>query len=110
MARKKESTTEAAAPEVKKKPGRKPMTEAEKAAAAKARAAEKAKADGLKPVFVMQFQEREVDLSALAEAAKAEFHQAKKRTLITDMKLYVKPEEHTVYYVINGTHTGSIPF
>ncbi len=110
MARKKETTTEAAAPEVKKKPGRKAMTDAEKEAAAKARAAEKAKADSLKPVFVMQFQGSEVDLSALAETAKAEFRQTKKRTLITDMKLYVKPEEHMVYYVINETYTGNIPF
>lgn len=110
MSRKKEPTTEATAPEAKKKPGRKPMTEAEKEAAAKARAAEKAKADNLKPVFVMQFQGNDVDLSSLAETAKADFRQARKRTLITDMKLYIKPEEKTAYYVINETHTGSIPF
>ena len=88
-------------PEVKKKAGRKPFTAEEKVAAAKARAESKAKADNLKPTVVVQFQDNEVDLDALVEAAKADFRQAKKRTLITDLKLYVKPEERTAYYVVN---------
>ena len=111
MSRKKEATTSAAAePEVKKKPGRKPMTAAEKEAAAKARALEKAKAENLKPELIVQYQGADIDLTALAEAAKADFRQAKKRTLITELKLYVKPEEHTAYYVINGDCTGSIEY
>ena len=111
MRTKKEATSSAAAePEVKKKSGRKPMTAAEKEAAAKARAQEKAKAENLKPEFIVQYQGTDIDLSALAETAKADFRQTKKRTLITEMKLYVKPEEHTVYYVINGNHTGSIAY
>ena len=111
MRTKKEATNSAAAePEVKKKAGRKPMTDVQKEAARKARAQEKAKAENLKPEFVVQYQGTDVELSALAEAAKADFRQAKKRTLITEMKLYVKPEEHTVYYVINGDQTGSIAY
>ena len=111
MRTKKEATNTAASnPEVKKRTGRKPMTEAEKEAAAKARAQEKAKAENLKPEFIVQYQGVDVDLATLAEAAKADFRQTKKRTLITDMKLYVKPEEHTVYYVINGNFTGSISY
>lgn len=96
--------------ETKKKPGRKPMTEAEREAAAKARAAEKAKADNLKPELVVQFQGDDIDLSTLVEAAKADFHQTKKRTLITGLKLYVKPEERMAYYVINEKYTGSISY
>ena len=46
-------------PEVKKKAGRKPFTAEEKAAAAKARAESKAKADNLKPTVVVQFQRSE---------------------------------------------------
>ena len=107
----KEKTAAAAAePEVKKKGGRKPMTAAEKAAAAKARAESKAKADSLKPTVVVQFQGAEVDLDTLVEAAKADFRQEKKRTPITDLKLYVKPEEFTAYYVVNGKHNGSVSF
>ena len=61
----------------KKRPGRKPMLPEEKAAAAKARAAEKEKADNLKPEFFRQFQGTETDLNTLVEAAKADFHAEK---------------------------------
>ena len=110
MDNKKETADVAVNSEGKKKPGRKPMTAAEKEAAAKVRAEEKAKAENLKPEFVVQFQDSDVDLSALVEAAKADFHKTKKRTLVTDMKLYVKPEERMAYYVINGAFAGSISF
>lgn len=94
----------------KKKGGRKPMTQEEKNAAAKARAESKAKADDLKPTFIMQFQGSEVDLDTLAEAAKADFRQTKKRTPVTDLKLYVKPEERMAYYVINEKYNGSVSY
>lgn len=114
MRTKKEAATETAKaapePEVKKRTGRKPMTAEEKEAAAKIRAEAKAKAENLKPEFIVQYQGTDIDLAALAEAAKADFHQTKKRTLITELKLYVKPEERTVYYVINGDCTGSIGY
>ena len=111
MPKTKETTTSTTAePAVKKRPGRQPMTPAEKEAAAKVRAQEKAKAENLKPEFVMQYQGTDTDLTALAEAVKADFRQVKKRTLITELKLYVKPEENTVYYVINGDYTGSIAY
>lgn len=99
---------ESTEPAVKKKTGRKPMTAEEKAAAAKARAEQKEKENNLQPTFILQFQGTEVDLSTLAEAAKADFRQAKKRTPVTGLKLYVKPEEHAAYYVINDKHSGSI--
>ena len=110
MSTKKETAAAASNPEVKKRTGRKPMSDAEKEIAAKARAEEKAKAENLKPEFIVQYQGSDIDLAALAEAAKADFHQTKKRTLITDLKLYVKPEEHTVYYVVNGSFTGSVTY
>lgn len=96
--------------EPRKKPGRQPMTAEEKAAAAKLRAEMKAKADNLQPEVFVQFQETEASIAALAEAAKADFHKSKKRTLVTDMKLYVKPEERTAYYIINGSDNGQISF
>lgn len=95
---------------VKGKPGRKPMTPEEKEAAAKLRAAEKEKADNLRPELVLQYQGAEVDMVSLVEAAKADFHSQKKRTLVTTLKLYIKPEEHTAYYVINGNHEGKVSF
>lgn len=92
----------------KKKPGRKAMTPKEKEAAAKARAAEKAKADQMKPELILQYQGADMDLGALTEAAKADFRAQKKRTLITSLKLYIKPEEQTAYYVVNEEYTGSV--
>lgn len=94
--------------EAKRRGGRKPMTPEQKAAAAEARAAEKAKADNLKPEFIIQYQGTDTDLSELAEAAKADFRQTKKRTLVSELKLYVKPEDGMAYYVINGTFEGKI--
>lgn len=71
---------------------------------------EKAKADSLKPEVFVQFQEDETSIDSLVEAAKADFHKTKKRTLVTTVKLYVKPEVHMAYYVINGTYKGSVSF
>lgn len=84
------------------KPGRKPMTEKEKAAAAKKRAEVKAKALNMKPVVYVQYQESEAEISALVDAAVADFRTKKKRVAVTDLKLYIKPEERAAYYVING--------
>ena len=95
---------------IKRKPGRQPMTAEEKEAAAKVRAEEKEKAVNLKPEIVVQYQGGEVEMEALVEAAKADFHKEKKRTRVTALKLYVKPEEHMAYYVINGNCEGKIPY
>lgn len=97
-------------PIVKRKPGRQPMTAEEKEAAAKTRAEEKEKAAHLKPEIVVQYQGGEVAMSTLVEAVKADFHKEKKRTLVTELKLYIKPEEHMVYYVVNDNYTGKIPY
>ena len=103
-------TQSAPAEKPKKKPGKPPMTAEQKAAAAKARAEEKAKAESMKPEVFVQFQGGEISVDALADAAKDDFHQVKKRTRVTALKLYVKPEEYTAYYVINGEHEGKITF
>lgn len=86
------------------------MTPEQKAAAAEARAAEKAKADSLKPEVIIQYQGNDIVLDTLVEAAKADFHLSKKRTLVTEIKLYVKPEDGMAYYVINERNEGKISF
>ena len=91
------------------KPGRRPMTLEEKAVAARLRAAEKERAENLRPDLILQYQGTEVNMEALVDAAKADFHGHKKRTLVTDLKLYIKPEEHMAYYLINETYEGKIP-
>ena len=104
------ATQSAPAEKPKKKGGRQAMTPEEKAAAAKARAEEKAKAESMRPEVYVQFQGGEISIDALIDAAKDDFHQTKKRTRVTALKLYVKPEEYTAYYVVNGSHEGKIAF
>ena len=81
------------------KPGRKP-------------ASEKTKAQNVVPVVYVQYQEAEAEVDALVEAAKADFKANRKRTRITELKLYIKPEERAAYYVVNGNEnfTGKIAF
>ena len=92
-----------------RKPRRK-RTEEEKQAAAQKRAETKAQAENMRPTVYIQYQDAEADVDALVEAAKADFRTVKKRALIMDLKLYVKPEERTAYYVINGVFSGKVPF
>lgn len=107
---KEKTVTAATEPAAKKKGGRKPMTAEEKASAAKTRAENKAKADHLKPTVILQFQGSEVELDTLVEAAKADFRQVKRRTPVTDLKLYVKPEERMAYYVVNEKFSGGVSY
>ena len=93
-----------------KKRGRQPMTPEEREAAAKLRAAEKEKAQNLRPELFLQYRDCDMNMAALVEAAKADFHKEKERTLITDLKLYVKPEERMAYYVVNGDYEGQVSF
>ena len=93
-----------------KKPGRKPLTAAEKAANAKARAEEKKKADALTPTLTMQYGGRDIDVKALVQAAKDDFKANHKRILLTELNLYLKPEDSTMYYVANGSVEGKISF
>lgn len=92
-----------------KRPGRKPMTEQEKAEAKKERDAKKAAAANMKPKFVLQFQGQDADLEQLAEAAAADFKAKRKRTPLTELTIYMVPEKGTAYYVANGNIEGSIP-
>ena len=106
---KKALSTTAAAPE-RKKPGPKPMTAEQKAEAAKIRAETKRKAENMKPSIIVEYSGEQTDATALVERAKEAFRAERKRTLITDLKLYVKPEERAAYYVVNERFTGKIDF
>ena len=94
----------------KRRGGRRPMTPEEKAASAKFREEQKLLAENLKPEVYVQYEGAEIAVNDLVDAAKAEFRKEKKRTRITGMKLYVKPEERTAYYVINEKSEGKVAF
>ena len=96
--------------EAPKKRTRKPVSKELKQTAAKARAEVAEKAANLKPLVYVQYQGAEIEVGALLEAAKEDFHSEKKRTRITDLKLYIKPEELTAYYVINEKFEGKVTY
>jgi len=56
----------------------------------------------------VQYQGGEVDMAAIVEAVKEDFKAANGHTKLTSLKLYVKPEEHTAYYVANDSTQGKI--
>ena len=94
----------------KRRGGRKPYTAAQRAAAAKAREEVIQKAANLTPEVHVQYQDSDAEMQAIIAAAKEDFRSVKKRMRITDMKLYVKPEERTAYYVINGDFSGKVTY
>ena len=93
-----------------RKPGRTKMTDEQKKAAAEARAVSKAKAEGMMPEIVLQYGGADTNIDALVSAAILDFRSIKKRTLVNSMKIYLKPEEKTAYYVINEEYEGKVIF
>lgn len=84
-------------------------------AAPKTKAAPKAKAEAAPKTaaetIMIQSGGAEWDLSVLKEKAiTAYIAEGHRRGRISDLTLYVKPEERKVYYVINGKTTGSVDF
>ena len=106
----KKATEDVQAVKTPKKPGRKPMTAEEKVASAKAREEAKAKAEKMVPEMMLQYAGTEQDISALVDFVKEDFKKNHKRTLLTELKLYIKPEDSAVYYVANGPVTGQFSF
>ena len=104
--------TETQEQETPKRPrrGRKPMTQEQKDAMARGRAEKKKQAENMKPVVYVQYQDGEGDVAAIIDAVKEQFREVKKRTRITDMKLYIKPEERAAYFVINEKFDGKVEY
>ncbi|MBQ5568669.1 MAG: hypothetical protein IIT41_05440, partial [Oscillospiraceae bacterium] len=68
------------------------------------------KAVAPKESVYVQFAGVEADVKALADAAKADFKANNKNAKVTDLKLYVKPEERTAYYVVNEKFEGKVNY
>ncbi len=63
----------------------------------------------MKTNTVIQFNNLEVDEKSIIDAIKEIWsNQGNKIKDIKELQLYIKPEEHTAYYVINATETGAI--
>lgn len=92
----------------RKRPGRKPMTEEQKAEARKQREALKAAAANAKTTVYIQYKGMEDGVDDIIEAARADYRATHKRKPINSIKIYVKPEEYTAYYVVNDSYFGKI--
>ena len=65
----------------------------------------------MKTSLTVQYMGKEADEKAMIAAVKKAWRKdGHKVGDISTMELYVKPEENSVYYVINGSETGRIDF
>ena len=81
-----------------------------KAKAAAQKAAVKAVGGEVSPVVYVQYQGEEEKIEDLVAAAKVAFAAEHSRTKVTDLKLYIKPEERAAYYVVNEKFAGRVDF
>lgn len=96
----KEVKAEAKKAPAKKAPAKK--AEAKKAPAKKAAAKSET-------VITVQFAGNEVAIATVEEKVKAQFvAEGNKASSIKSLNIYVKPEEASAYYVINGDVTGRV--
>lgn len=79
---------------------------AKKTAVKKTTAKKEIKVSTFVQCFGKQVEEKEI----IANVKKAWTGSGKKVGDIKAMELYIKPEENVVYYVVNGTETGSVEF
>lgn len=84
---------------------------AAKKAAAKKPAEKKTTKKAVKTTFVVQAAGREVTMEeAIARVKSAWVATGNKEAEIKEIAVYVKPEELSIYYVVNGDVTGRVDF
>ncbi len=95
---------------VTKKPvAKKPV--AKKPAAKKPAAKKPATAKEIKVNTIIQYYGNQITEKEIVNSVKKAWRSAGNKVGdIKTMDIYVKPEDYSVYYVINGTETGSVPF
>ena len=73
----------------------------QKMAQAKAKEASREAVSAVTPMVYIQYGDKEIVCDELIERVRADYKANNKGT-VRSIKLYVKPEENTAYYVING--------
>ncbi len=58
--------------------------------------------------IILQFAGKEISTADVLNKAKAAFAAANEGVEIKSIELYVKPEDHAAYYVVNGSENGKI--
>ena len=99
-------TTTKAAANKETKAAAKPVAKKEVKQAAKTTAK---KAEAVKTTTLVQYQNKEVDMTKVEERVKAQFvSEGHKSSDIKTVNIYVKPEEYSAYYVINDKFSGRV--
>ena len=99
-------TTTKAAANKETKAAAKPVAKKEAKPAAKTTAK---KAEEVKTTTLVQYQNKEVDMTKVEERVKAQFvSEGHKSSDIKTVNIYVKPEEYSAYYVINDKFSGRV--
>lgn len=87
---------------------KKTAAQTEKQAAPKRKTATKKE---IKMQMIIEHQGKQVEDKAIISAVKKAWTKTGKKVgEIKAMELYIKPEEESVYYVINGQDTGKVDF
>ena len=99
-------TTTKSAANKETKAAAKPVAKKEAKPAAKTTAK---KAEEVKTTTLVQYQNKEVDMTKVEERVKAQFvSEGHKSSDIKTVNIYVKPEEYSAYYVINDKVIGRV--
>ena len=56
---------------------------------------------------ILQFAGSDFDVSHIAQKAQEAFKSTGSKTPVKSIKVYLKPEDRTAYYVVNGNITGA---
>ena len=96
---------------VEKKPAVKKAEPVEKEVAEKKPAAKRTTKKAVKTTLVVQAAGKEVSMEdAVARVKEAWVATGNKEADMKEIAVYVKPEEKTIYYVVNGEVTGRVDF
>lgn len=66
--------------------------------------------DAEQSAVYIQYGDSEITTKELIYRAKAAFDREHHQALINQLTLYVKPEEHAAYYVVNDSITGKFNY
>lgn len=89
----------------------KKTAKAEKEVAEKKPAAKRTTKKAVKTTFVVQAAGKEITMDEAVEKVNAAWVEAgNKAADVKELAVYVKPEESTIYYVVNGDVTGKVEF
>lgn len=104
---KEENVVESVVSKAKKTAEKKTALKAEKKTPAKKSAPKSEKPVVKKETVFVQFAGKEINMDTIVESARADF-KANHTGNVRKLEIYVKPEEHAAYYVVNSKTTGKI--